>query len=100
MVRRIAFSPSGEFVASADYYGNLHLWDTRTGVIVRAFGEHKCAIDKINISPLTDMLFTSCADPLSRELEGDLWDIKSGKQRSAALPAVDLISSVFSPDGR
>jgi WD40 repeat protein len=50
-VRRVKYSPDGNFVACADYSGQIPLWNVATGALVRTFPAFAERIDYITHAP-------------------------------------------------
>jgi WD40 repeat protein/nucleoside phosphorylase len=95
-VRAVAFSPTGEFLATAHVGGMVHLWDAETGHALRVFEGHTDCVTSLAFSPDGKLLATSSED-------GNiiLWSVEyvlrlhtlSGHRGS-------VLSVAFSPDGK
>jgi WD40 repeat protein len=102
------FSHDGRLVAFVAIDGSARLWNTRTGELIRVFGQETGArtfnagisyqyLD-VNgaFSPDDELFATASVNGVSR-----IWDVKSGSQVSILHRHSALIEHVaFSPDGR
>jgi WD40 repeat protein len=96
----LAFSRDGKSLASATWYGNLHLWDTGTGKEIRSFAGHQSgeysAIRGLAFSPDGELLATGGNDKTVR-----LWEVRSGNERARLEGHQgDVVAVSFSPDSR
>jgi WD40 repeat protein len=66
----LAFSPKGEYLASADRY-NIHLWDTTTGKKANTFRGHRGDVSRVAFTP--DGKYLASA---SRDGTVLIWEIK------------------------
>jgi WD40 repeat protein len=71
------FSPDGQHVLSADRHGDIILWDTNTGAIIRRMGEtetrHLEAVRSVAISPDGQTALSGSSDDTVI-----LWDLNTG----------------------
>ncbi|MER9019458.1 AAA family ATPase [Mesorhizobium sp. M0898] len=102
------FSHDGRLVAVVAIDGSARLWNTRTGELIRIFGQETRA-SALNagisyqyldvngaFSPDGELFATASVNGVSR-----IWDVKSGSQVSILHGHSALIEEVaFSPDGR
>lgn len=72
-VTRVRFSPDGQWLASSDRNGGIHVWETSTGGIVYTLTEHKAAVTSLDWRADGKLL-------VSGDEEGKLvlWDMKDG----------------------
>lgn len=93
----IAFSPDGHFALTGSNDKTAILWDTTTGLEIRAFQGHAKAILGVAFFPDGKSVLTGSLDGTAR-----LWDVITGREKRLFRPdGNEGISSVaLSPDGR
>jgi WD40 repeat protein/serine/threonine protein kinase len=106
-VMSVAFSPDGRTLASvsgssltvpqtASKPGELYLWDTLTGELLKKLSGHAGPLTGVSFHPSGSMIATSSWDRTIR-----LWDAGTGDLRHSLLGHQDWVLHVeFSPDGR
>jgi WD40 repeat protein len=100
---RIAFTPDGTLLASAQDDGRVVLWDVAAGRVNRALERHQPIVTAVAFSPDGKHLASAGGDwrrpRVNREVK--LWDVASGKLLFT-LPSSTgpLYSVAFSPDGK
>ncbi|MBW4515807.1 MAG: hypothetical protein KME11_11330 [Timaviella obliquedivisa GSE-PSE-MK23-08B] len=70
----VAFSPSGEWFATSDGDGEIHLWRTQDGTQVFVGREHTAWVKSIAFSPNSQTFISSGEDRVIRA-----WDVSSGQ---------------------
>ena len=90
-------SPDGEFVATGYDNGNVELWETATGRLVRVFNEqHESRVSAIAFSPDGDRMFSGSTD-------GVAWlsDVSTGNTVLNLVGGSGSVDAVaYSEDGR
>jgi WD40 repeat protein/serine/threonine protein kinase len=97
VVRAVAYSPDGLWLAVAGDDGTVRLWDAQTGPrLVRALVGHGDAVLALAWWPRSEILASAGGDGMVR-----LWEAKTGKlRRVLAGPGRALTCVAFSPDGK
>jgi WD40 repeat protein len=96
LVSRVAFSPGGRLLASADFSGAVKVWDVATGKEVRAFAAGQTTVTSLAFSPDGRTLATGGADETVR-----LWNAESGERGHVLEGHADWIAKLaFAPSGR
>ncbi len=115
-VRCVRFSPDGNTLASAGAshdaqtrmtYGEVKLWDVKTGVEKYTLQGHKSMVSSVSFSPDGKTLASSSGPETSgsgANVEDGvikLWDLSTGQPLTSLRGHSLMVSSVrFSPDGR
>jgi WD40 repeat protein len=93
---RVAFSPGGRLLASADFSGIVKVWDVESGREQLSFQTGHTGITSLAFSPDSRVLATGGSDPTIR-----LWDPGSGQLRHTLEGHADWIPDLdFNPTGR
>jgi WD40 repeat protein/beta-lactamase regulating signal transducer with metallopeptidase domain len=99
VVISIAFSPSGQFLATAAFGDpKIRLWDVRTGRLIRAFSGSSGAVRELALSPNGAKLAAVCGNGSVQ-----LWDVASGlelRETKYAHTQDGAEAVAFAPDGR
>ena len=91
----VTFSPDGNTLASADFDGQIELWDV-------ASGQMRVTLPSQFASLVSGIVFSPDGNTLASVSDNSiqLWDAASGEAR-LILPVSDLVTDlVFSPDGK
>jgi WD40 repeat protein len=95
-VHSVAFSPDGKTLASAHNDSTIHLWDVKTGRLIRSFTGHTGHVPVFVFSPDGKTLAGGSPDQTVK-----LWDVSSGRFIRAFTGHRDSVYSVaFSPNGK
>ena len=96
-VKRLAFSPDGQYLFTANEAGQVNLFEVQSGILIerkRLVG--MAALNGAAFSPDGRYIATASVDKLAH-----LWDIESGKEIRQYSGHTDILYSVaFSPDGK
>ena len=94
-VKKIAFSPDGNMLASSSYDDTIRFWDAQTGSHLRVLPERRASGYSMAFSPDGNIL--ACG---SWEDNIHLWDVQTGMQLHTLTGHTYYVNSVaFSPDG-
>ncbi len=77
-ISRIAWSPSGQMIASASYDKTIRIWNAETGYCVAVLKGHRQAVYSVAWSPSGEVLASGSRDRTVR-----LWDVSSVKSKLA-----------------
>lgn len=92
-INDIAFSPDGQFIATASNDGTLRLWNLEGQVLDTLYG-HSQAVNRVVFSPDGQLLLSIGYDSTAR-----IWS-RSGSLIRTLHARPHFHSAVFSPDGR
>ena len=94
-VLTVAFSPSGNYLASGGSDGTVRGWYVRSGTLVDTFEGHGGAVRSVRFSPDGSTLASAGADKLIR-----LWDVWNGDFKGTLAGHLEPVDTIaFSPDG-
>ncbi len=79
-VWRVAFSPSGELVATASVDGTLRLWDVATGTPRHELAGHAAIVEAALFTADGARVVTASGSLTEPRGEVFVWDVKSGKR--------------------
>lgn len=89
------YSPDGRYVAAHTYRGEVTLWDTTTGGLVRQFLGHNARGFTLRFSPDGGRIVSGSFDSTAR-----VWDVATGNQLALLAGHKGSVNGVtFSPDG-
>jgi WD40 repeat protein/tRNA A-37 threonylcarbamoyl transferase component Bud32 len=92
----IAFSPDGLTLATGGIDPLVHVWDVRTGELIRELDQGAAGAETLKFSPGGRILAVSGFEPIA-----SLWDVASGTQIGPGLTAGSRRAMLdLSPDGR
>ncbi len=95
-VTALAFSPNGQFLATADRNGGLSLWDPDTGQELFTLGGHKSAVTALSWRADSKLLASASEDGSVK-----LWEPKEGKQaKSWAAHGSGVLYVSYAQDGQ
>jgi WD40 repeat protein len=103
MFNSLAFSPDGEWIAGAGGDGTIKVWNSRTGVEVRAFPAHADSVFSVIFHRDGRHLASTGADAKVGKVK--VWDWATGQEKFAGPCGADhnrgtAYCVAFSPDGR
>ena len=94
-VLTVAFSPSGNTLASGGADGTVRGWNVRSGTLFETITAHGRSVRSVRFSPDGSTLASAGADKLIR-----LWDVWNGELRRTFVGHLESVDTVaFSPDG-
>lgn len=96
LINAVAYRPDGRIIASAGVDIAIKLWDTQSGLELRALQGHSAAVQSLSFSPDGRILASGGADNVIK-----LWDIVTGRVlRTLQGHDMAVTSLAFSADGR
>ena len=93
----MAFTPDGATLASrsSSFQGKVEIWDTTSGRMIAALGEHRCSpVESVSIASDGTTLATASQDGTVR-----LWDLDTRTNFTTFTHPSRVFSVAFSPDG-
>ncbi len=94
-VLTVAFSPSGNTLASGESDGTVRGWNVRSGTLFETIAGHEGAVRSVRFSPDGSMLASAGEDKLIR-----LWDVWNVELKGTLEGHSNWVDTVaFSPDG-
>jgi hypothetical protein len=95
-VTAVAFSPNGEWLASADRNGGVVIWDADNGLEIHTLAGHRSAVNALAWRPDSKVLAS-----VSEDGSAKVWEIQEGKQVKTWNPhAGGALSIGYTHDGR
>jgi WD40 repeat protein len=94
----VAVSPDGTRIALGLNNGQVQLWDTASGALLRTLDVHSRYVGYVAFSPDSGTLVASANGPGPYSLP--LWDVEAGVHVRDFLGPREPQSGIFSPDGR
>jgi WD domain, G-beta repeat len=76
VVRSLAVSPDATVVAGGTADGQIHLWDTATGDLIRSLAAHRLDVTSLAFSPDGELLISGGEDRCTR-----VWEVETGVER-------------------
>jgi WD40 repeat protein/serine/threonine-protein kinase RIO1 len=93
-VKRVAFSPGGQHLASTSFDNTLRVWRLDSKVPERVLAAKSELVSPVTFSPDGTRVATGCASALR------VWNIGNGSQEATRLGHSDFVGAVaFTPDG-
>jgi len=95
-VTAAAFSPNGEWLASADRNGGIVIWDADNGLEIHTLAGHKSAVTALSWRPDSKLLASVSEDGAAK-----IWEMQEGKQAKTWNPHPSGVLSIsYTHDGR
>ena len=95
----VAYSPDGRTIATGSWNGNVQVWHTVTGEVLKTIAtRHKGGVESLAYSPDGKMIATGGG---YRDAIVQLWDAVTGEHKARLRGHTKTVSSVaYSPDGK
>jgi ribosome assembly protein 4 len=95
-VNHVAFSPDGQYIASASFDNSVKLWSSLNGKFLHTLRGHVADVYQVVFSP-DSRLLVSC----SKDTTLKVWDVSNGKMMKDLPGHQDAVFAVdWSPDGQ
>ncbi len=95
-VTAAAFSPNGEWLASADRNGGIVIWDADNGLEIHTLAGHKSAVTALSWRTDSKVLASVSEDGAAK-----IWEMQEGKQAKTWNPHPSGVLSIsYTHDGR
>ncbi|HEY0551271.1 MAG TPA: c-type cytochrome domain-containing protein, partial [Verrucomicrobiae bacterium] len=95
-VTAVAFSPNGEWLATADRNGGIVVWDADNGLEIHTLAGHKSAVTALSWRPDSKVLAS-----VSEDGSAKIWEMNDGKQVKTWNPhPAGVLSISYTHDGR
>lgn len=95
-VTAVAFSPNGEWLATADRNGGMVIWDADNGLEIFTLAGHKSAVTSLSWRPDSKVLAS-----VSEDGSAKVWEMNDGKQAKTWNPHPSgALSISYTHDGR
>ncbi|GAB2832684.1 WD40 repeat domain-containing protein [Lentzea nigeriaca] len=76
-IMSLSISPNGKLIAAGDYRGEVHVWDARSGDLVKEFQVDKDVVEAVAFSPDGSRLAVGGWDTKMRTVDTDTWTVKN-----------------------
>lgn len=98
----LAYSPDGGLLASGGYDNLVHLWNAKTGELVKTLKGHPSPVYCLAFSPDGKVLASGSYAARSTDNSLILWDVNTGGMLHGipAASSFDVYAVGFSPDGK
>lgn len=91
---RVAFDATGELLASVDFSGMVHLWDTRTRTLVARRDIGRGSPYSLYFTRGGTMLETTGSHPMNRQALVSQWDLLTGEVTQTYRPQEEWLSDL------